>query len=161
MLSRWELCTSSEEETIRLGELVGTIIRPGDVVLLVGDLGAGKTRVAKGIVSAATGISQDEVVSPTFTLMNRFDGDFPVYHADLYRLEPGQVSGIGIEDVFEDQGALIVEWAEKSTDLHSDPLMMTIRYADEDDARCIMIAWDAEGCWNMRLMAVRDVYLLA
>ncbi len=95
MCERLEIETSSEEQTIELGAAVGKILRPGDVVLLVGDLGSGKTRLAKGIVAAATGVSPDEVVSPTFTLINCFEGDFPVHHADLYRLEPDAVGGIG------------------------------------------------------------------
>jgi tRNA threonylcarbamoyladenosine biosynthesis protein TsaE len=105
--------SSSEQETIRLGEALGTILKPLDTVLMIGQLGSGKTRLAKGMISAATGVSQNDVVSPTFTLINRFEGDFPVYHADLYRIESDQFDGIGLEDALEDGGALIGEWAER------------------------------------------------
>ncbi len=102
MPNRAEIHTTSELETIRLGAAVGTILEPLDRVLMIGKLGSGKTRLAKGMISAATGVSQNDVVSPTFTLINRFEGHFPVYHADLYRIESDQIDGIGLEDAAEE-----------------------------------------------------------
>ena len=79
----------SEEMTIKLGESIGRVLREADVVFLIGELGAGKTRMAKGIVSSATQTDPDEVVSPTFTLVNTYEGHLTISHADLYRIEAG------------------------------------------------------------------------
>ncbi len=128
MRKKLELNSSSEDETIRLGALIGGTVGPGDVILLIGDLGSGKTRFAKGIVSEAAGVDQDEVVSPTFTLINCFEGRFPVCHADLYRLKPEDLQDIGLEDTLDRGGAVVVEWAEKIRDFSEDPLMIFIMY---------------------------------
>lgn len=154
MLKTIEIRTSSEEETFELGCRIGKILRPEDVVLLLGDLGAGKTRLAKGIVSAATGVSQEEVVSPSFTLINRFEGRFPVHHADLYRLDADQIEGIGLEEALIEAGALIIEWAEKAPVLDPDALRVLITYGPADQARRILIQWVEEGIWNERIKDV-------
>lgn len=153
MVKSIEIRTFSEEETFRLGLGIGTILKPEDVVLLVGDLGAGKTRMAKGIVSGATRVSPDEVVSPSFTLVNRFDGDFPVHHADLYRIEAEQIEGIGLEEALEEGGALIVEWAEKAPLLDPDALLISIGYCADEQERRILIQWTEEGSWDERIEA--------
>ena len=154
MIASHEIRSSSEEETIELGTAIGEFLRAGDTILLLGELGSGKTRLAKGIISAAACIPDDEVVSPTFTLMNRFEGQFPVYHADLYRLEPDQIEGIGLEDAFEENGALIVEWAEKMTVMDADPLKISIYYAESRDGRLIVLEWLSEGSWHDRMAGV-------
>jgi len=146
--------SSSEEETVRLGQAVGRLLRPGDTVLLVGDLGTGKTRLAKGIVSAATGVDQDEVVSPSFTLINRFEGTFPVHHADLYRVEADDIPDIGLEYALEESGALVVEWPEKIGDFGEDALMISIEYQEDDLSRSIVIQWCPEGSWQSRIESV-------
>jgi tRNA threonylcarbamoyladenosine biosynthesis protein TsaE len=154
MLRTAEIHTASEQETIQLGEAIGTILRPLDNVLLIGQLGSGKTRLAKGMISAATGVSQKEVVSPTFTLINRFDGDFPVYHADLYRIESDQIDGIGLEDAQEEGGALIIEWAEKTKGFEEGALTISIDFGDEDDFRIIVLQWSDAGSWQERITEV-------
>jgi tRNA threonylcarbamoyladenosine biosynthesis protein TsaE len=154
MLNSMKIHSSSEEETIRLGEALGTILKPLDRVLMIGKLGSGKTRLAKGVISTATGVSQNEVVSPTFTLINRFEGDFPVYHADLYRIESDQIDGIGLEDTLEDGGALIIEWAEKAVRFEEDPLAIFIEYGDEEDFRNIVFQWSDNGSWPERIVEV-------
>jgi tRNA threonylcarbamoyladenosine biosynthesis protein TsaE len=146
--------SSSEQETIQLGEALGTILKPLDKVLMIGQLGSGKTRLAKGMISAATGVSQNEVVSPTFTLINRFEGDFPVYHADLYRIESDQIDGIGLEDAQEDGGALIIEWAEKAAGFDEDSLAIVIEFGDGDDFRDIGFQWSDNGSWPERIEEV-------
>ncbi len=148
-MKRFEIITSSEEETIRLGAAIGKLLRPGDVILLIGELGTGKTRLAKGIISVATGIDPDEVVSPTFTLVNCFEGPFQVCHADLYRIDSGQLEGIGLEDALDDGAALIVEWAEKILDLHQDPLTIFIDYGREENQRFFRLEWLETGVWNL------------
>lgn len=134
-----------------MGSAIGRILGPRDVVLLTGALGSGKTRLAKGIVSAAAKVPQEEVVSPTFTLVNTFEGDFPVNHADLYRVEPSHVAGIGLEDLLDEGGALVVEWAEKIPGLLEDPLEIDMSYTEDDNSRKIVLRWSAEGPWNRRL----------
>jgi tRNA threonylcarbamoyladenosine biosynthesis protein TsaE len=146
--------SSSEQETIRLGEALGTSLKPLDRVLMIGKLGSGKTRLAKGMISTATGVSQDEVVSPTFTLINRFEGVFPVYHADLYRIESDQIDGIGLEDALEEGGALIIEWAEKAVGCEEDSLAIFIEFGDEDDFRNIEFQWSDNGSWSERIVEV-------
>ena len=105
--------TASEAETIALGErLAGELPRRG-VVLLVGNLGAGKTTLAKGIVSGLGAAGEDEVSSPTFTLIHEY-GEGRVYHVDLYRLdEPREVATLGLDEIFERDGLVLIEWGER------------------------------------------------
>ena len=106
--------TSSADETRNLGKLLGKVLSAGDIVLLFGDLGAGKTTLVQG-VAAGLGVSQDEYVrSPTFTLINQYQGRVPVHHIDLYRIESAaDMVNIGLEDALDGEGAVLVEWAEK------------------------------------------------
>ena len=106
------LRTSSEEETIALGrELAKELVKP-ITVLLIGDLGAGKTTLTKGIVEGLGVADQDEVSSPTFTLIHEYGGD--VYHFDLYRLETeGQVATLGLQELLERDSVVLVEWGER------------------------------------------------
>ena len=151
MLKKYETVTSSEQETIRLGETIGKTLRPGDLILLIGELGAGKTRLAKGVVSAATGIDPQEVVSPTFTLINCFEGPFQVCHADLYRIDSQQIEGIGLEDALDGGAALVVEWAEKILDLNEDPLRIYIMYHEEENWRQFRLEWSEGAAWHDRM----------
>ena len=103
--------TRTEEETIALGRQLA----PGlsGAVLLIGNLGAGKTTFAKGIVAGRHAASEDEVSSPTFTLFHQY-GDPPVYHIDLYRLdEPRQVESLGLDELFSSGALVLLEWAER------------------------------------------------
>ena len=105
------IVTESAAETIELGRNFGELLKPGDVVALTGDLAAGKTTLIKGICDAL-GVNQD-VASPTFTLINEYEGEVPVYHMDCYR--ENSISGwidIGVEEYFYSDGIAIVEWAE-------------------------------------------------
>lgn len=104
--------TRSEEETIALGRQLGTALER--VVLLIGNLGAGKTTLAKGIVEGRNGTPADEVSSPTFTLIHQYGDEAPVYHIDLYRLdEPREVETLGLEDLFAGTSLVLLEWAER------------------------------------------------
>ncbi|MCA1960618.1 MAG: tRNA (adenosine(37)-N6)-threonylcarbamoyltransferase complex ATPase subunit type 1 TsaE [Desulfomonile sp.] len=154
----WELTTNSEAETIALGSAIGAVLRPGDVVMLEGELGSGKTRLAKGMVSAAADVPQDEVVSPTFTLVNTFEGAFPVHHADLYRLEPHQLGDLGFEDALDEGGALVIEWAEKLRDVRTDALLVVIRPAGSANSRLISIQCDPTGPWQERIEEIVESF---
>jgi tRNA threonylcarbamoyladenosine biosynthesis protein TsaE len=105
--------TRSEEETIALGrELAGELT--GGPVLLIGNLGAGKTTLAKGIVEGRRAASANEVSSPTFTLIHQYGEETPVYHVDLYRLdEASAVEKLGLEDLFASGALVLLEWAER------------------------------------------------
>lgn len=154
MVNRSTIHTRSEDETIRLGVAIGSTLRPGDIVFLIGELGTGKTRLAKGVISAATGADPDDVVSPTFTLVNVFEGTFPVYHADLYRIESDQIAGTGLDDAFEESGAVIVEWGEKGRFLEGEQLYVTIGYTSTDSGRHIVLEWSPAGTWHERMCTI-------
>ena len=105
--------TRSEEETIALGRDLAPTLSPG-AVLLIGNLGAGKTTLAKGIVGGLNATPADEISSPTFTLIHQYGDAAPVYHIDLYRLdEPRQVENLGLDDLFSSGSVVLLEWAER------------------------------------------------
>ena len=108
------LVTRSESETRERGRALAAELGPGDVVLLTGDLGMGKTVFARGI-AVGLGVPDDEVRSPTFTLVNRYDGGrCAVHHIDLYRIEKdGDLEELGLEEILAGEGVAIVEWAER------------------------------------------------
>jgi tRNA threonylcarbamoyladenosine biosynthesis protein TsaE len=105
--------TATEEATIALGErLAGELPRCG-VVLLIGNLGAGKTTLAKGIVAGRGAADPEEVSSPTFTLIHEYGGG-KVYHVDLYRLEePREVATLGLDELFDRDALVLIEWGER------------------------------------------------
>ena len=106
--------TSSTEETLKLGEKIGKLMVPGDIILLFGDLGAGKTTLTQGIAAGLDVEDGEYVRSPTFTLINEYSGRLPVYHIDLYRIESQEeMERLGLEEFFFGRGVTIVEWADK------------------------------------------------
>ncbi|MGN0056270.1 MAG: tRNA (adenosine(37)-N6)-threonylcarbamoyltransferase complex ATPase subunit type 1 TsaE [Atopobiaceae bacterium] len=108
--------SDSQESTIALGRVLGTILQPGDVLVLTGDLGAGKTQLTKGI-AAGMGVT-DDVTSPTFTIEMVYEGtSMPLYHFDLYRLDdPDQLEDTGLFDVLGADGPCVIEWGEQFSD---------------------------------------------
>lgn len=110
--------TASEPDTIALGERLAARLAPGTVVALTGQLGAGKTTLAKGIVRGLGAAEPDEVSSPTFTLIHEY-GDPPrVYHVDLYRLdEAAETESLGLEELFGRDAVVLVEWGERFPEL--------------------------------------------
>jgi len=124
--------TRSEEETIALGHRLAADLEEG-VVLLIGNLGAGKTTLAKGIVEGRNGTPADEVSSPTFTLIHQY-GD--IYHIDLYRLdEPREVESLGLDDLFASQSLVLIEWGERFPALLPRPRTEIRLRALPDDVR--------------------------
>jgi tRNA threonylcarbamoyladenosine biosynthesis protein TsaE len=106
--------TASEEETIALGERLAHELPPKGVVLLIGDLGAGKTTLAKGIVKGLGAAAPEEVSSPTFTLIHEYGSEGRVYHVDLYRLDHLRaVETLGLQDLFERDAIVLIEWGER------------------------------------------------
>lgn len=111
---RKELISNSPEETIELGAWLAARIQPPTLVMLYGSLGAGKTTLAKGIISGLGAARSEEVTSPTFTLVHAFQNRCRVYHVDLYRVEGAQdLETIGLEDLLSEPAIVVVEWAEK------------------------------------------------
>ena len=104
--------THSEQETAVVAATLARRLLPGTVVLLYGELGAGKTAFVRGFVEGV-GIAPDEVSSPTFTVIQQYGGDGRVYHVDLYRLEPGEVEDLGLEELPERGGLVCIEWADR------------------------------------------------
>jgi len=105
--------THSAEETIELGRQIARRLPRRGTVLLIGDLGAGKTMLAKGIISGLGAALPEDVSSPTFTLIHEY-GHGRVYHIDLYRLEkPAEVASLGLEEIFERDAVALIEWGER------------------------------------------------
>lgn len=110
--------TASEEETICLGERLAAELPRCGVVLLIGNLGAGKTTLAKGIVRGRGVAERDDVSSPTFTLIHEYGANAGVFHIDLYRLdEARQVATLGLEEIFDREALVLIEWGERFPEL--------------------------------------------
>jgi tRNA threonylcarbamoyladenosine biosynthesis protein TsaE len=108
-----KVITRSEAQTRARGEALARSLRPGDAVLLFGDLGMGKTVFARGL-ARGMGVDEEQVRSPSFTLVNRYAGRQPVYHIDLYRIErPEDLQELGLEEILGGDGVTVVEWAER------------------------------------------------
>lgn len=110
-----EVTTHSEEETIAFGRSLAEWLAPPKLVLLRGDLGAGKTTLVKGIAAGLSAAAEEDVTSPTFTLIHEYRGPSAVlYHIDLYRIDtPRQLETLGLDDLFTENAILLVEWGEK------------------------------------------------
>ncbi len=106
--------TTSEEATIALGEQLAALLPRKRVVLLIGNLGAGKTTMAKGMVRGLGAAEPEDVSSPTFTLIHEYGTEGRVYHIDLYRLdEPRQVATLGLDEIFDRDAVVLIEWGER------------------------------------------------
>jgi tRNA threonylcarbamoyladenosine biosynthesis protein TsaE len=110
-----EFITHSAEETIALGRTLVNLLTPPRIVLLRGDLGAGKTTLVKGIAAGFQAASEDDVTSPTFTLVHEYRGPTAnLYHIDLYRVDtPRQLETLGLDDLISENSVLLIEWGEK------------------------------------------------
>lgn len=135
--------TNSEEETIDLGRKIARELPQKSVVLLIGNLGAGKTTLAKGILSELGVAKADDVTSPTFTLIHEYsprDNSRRVYHIDLYRLETRQqVATLGLEEILDRESVVLVEWGERFPDLFPAGRIEIRLQALSDSARQITI----------------------
>jgi tRNA threonylcarbamoyladenosine biosynthesis protein TsaE len=130
-----QLTTHSPEQTQALGKRLGEIARPGDVILLVGKLGAGKTCLTQGI---AWGLGIDDyAASPSFVLVRELYGRLPLYHMDFYRLEKlEEIAELGLDEYFYGRGVSVVEWAEKALSLlPPENLLIEMDYIAESERR--------------------------
>lgn len=110
-----EFLTHSAEETIALGRTLAQALTPPKIVLLRGDLGAGKTTLVKGIAAGFQAASEEDVTSPTFTLVHEYRGPHAsLFHIDLYRVDtPRQLETLGLDDLIGENSVLLIEWGEK------------------------------------------------
>jgi tRNA threonylcarbamoyladenosine biosynthesis protein TsaE len=112
--------THGEEETIELGRRIAATLPKRAVVLLIGNLGAGKTTLAKGIIGGLNAAEPEDVTSPTFTLIHEY-GEGRVYHIDLYRLDRAeQVATLGLDEIFDREAVVLIEWGERFPQLLPD-----------------------------------------
>lgn len=109
------LCIPSPETMMELGKVLGELVRPGNVVALVGELGVGKTTMVQGMAQGL-GI-EDQLTSPTFTLIKEYSGRLKLYHIDVYRLEdPEEILDLGLEEILMGDGVVVLEWADQIRD---------------------------------------------
>jgi tRNA threonylcarbamoyladenosine biosynthesis protein TsaE len=136
--------TRSATETRAVGAAIASCLAPGDVVVLGGDLGSGKTTIAQGIATAL-GVTEP-VVSPTFAIVREYEGRLPVTHVDVYRLDRIQeLHDLGLDEIFDGTRVVLVEWGELVAPvLPGDRVVVRLRHDDDDDdARTIEVI--AEG----------------
>lgn len=146
----FSVITSSTGQTEETGRVLGTLLEPGDLVCLFGDLGAGKTHFSYGVAQGLQ-VRDQYVTSPTFTFVNEYEGRIPFYHIDLYRLkDPSELESIGFEEYIESDGATVIEWAERAEDeLPDDKLNVYLSHVSENSRE---IGFFAEGERYQRLV---------
>ena len=128
----WVVDTEGEGETEALGERLAPCLAPGDILALHGELGAGKTCLVRGI-ARGLGIEEGNVASPSFTLINEYPGRVPLVHLDGYRLDSAEAfEELGVDDYFEGEGILVIEWAEEVPDLPAERMDIAIQWVDEN-----------------------------
>jgi tRNA threonylcarbamoyladenosine biosynthesis protein TsaE len=127
--------TRSEEETVAAGERLGRALLAGDVVLLTGQLGAGKTAFVRGM-ARGIGAPPDDVTSPTFTLIQEYAGGrATLHHVDLYRLEPAEIADLGLDELISGDGIVAIEWSERWRARPDDAIEVRIDDAGGDQRR--------------------------
>jgi tRNA threonylcarbamoyladenosine biosynthesis protein TsaE len=148
-MKTWEIVTERPEETQDWGAALGERAEPGDIYLLIGDLGTGKTCFTQGI---ARGLGvEDPIISPTFILVREYVGRLMLYHIDLYRLEEPEVRDLGLEDYLFADGVCAIEWAERAASVFpADNLTVRFRYLDENRRA---IRFEAHSPRYQRLLA--------
>lgn len=142
--------SSLPQDTLRVGEIIGKRAQPGDVILLSGDLGTGKTWLTKGIAKGL-GVPPDyPVTSPTFSFVHEYPGRLLLYHVDLYRLE-GDIdwSVLGLEEYIFSEGVTVIEWAERLPAFLQPPYFLKILISFANGGRKIELVTNIEHFKNM------------
>jgi tRNA threonylcarbamoyladenosine biosynthesis protein TsaE len=130
-----QFITRSAEETFELGKKIGEQLNSRAVFLLSGDLGSGKTVFAKGVAEGLD-IDSTDVTSPTFTLVNIYDGRLRLYHIDLYRLDEGASPELGLEEILDEERAVvIIEWAERLNFAPDGAIKIEINYLSDSERK--------------------------
>jgi tRNA threonylcarbamoyladenosine biosynthesis protein TsaE len=148
-VSEREIQSNSSDETISIGREIGASLKAPVLILLTGELGAGKTTLTKGIASGAGAAHQEEITSPTFTLIHKYTGNPKlsaspaVYHIDLYRIESRQdLETLGLDDIFNERAIVIVEWPERLNQPTNWPIVRIKLEHVAEDVRKITIRRD-------------------
>jgi tRNA threonylcarbamoyladenosine biosynthesis protein TsaE len=136
-----DITTNSAEETIAFGRTLAKLLAPPKVVLLRGDLGAGKTTLVKGIAAGFEAAAEEDVTSPTFTLVHEYRGPrATLYHIDLYRVDtPRELETLGLDDLHSERSVLLIEWGEKFPRLQRERDMEISLEPDGENRRRIRI----------------------
>lgn len=133
-----KVVTTSAEETLAFGRRLAHELRPPLLVFLSGELGAGKTTLAKGIIGGLGAAREEDVTSPTFTLVHEFRGPVRVFHVDLYRIEGcADLQSLGLDDLFASPAIVLIEWPEKWTILSDWPVLRIRLAALPDETHSI------------------------
>ncbi len=138
MVKKMRIELNGLDETDRFGKKLGSFLKPGDTIALIGDLGTGKTTLTKSI-ALGMGI-EDRVTSATFTLINVYEGKIPMYHFDVYRLDNiSEMDYMGFDEYFYGDGVSVVEWADKIVDFLPEEYLEIIFERISEDSRIITI----------------------
>lgn len=140
------LVLTDEAATDRLGGQIAALLQPGDVLALVGDLGAGKTRLSKAI-ALALGADAGSINSPTFTLIQEYPASLTIRHCDVYRLrDPSEFADLGLDELFDEQGVAIVEWADRVTEyLPRERLELQLVASGANERTLTLLGWGSRG----------------
>jgi tRNA threonylcarbamoyladenosine biosynthesis protein TsaE len=132
--------TNTVDETIDIGIKIGKALRPGDIVCLDGDLGSGKTHLTKGI-ALGLGIS-DHITSPTFNIVNEYEGRLKFYHFDVYRVnDPDEIAAIGFDEYIFSDAASVIEWSDYIRELIPEEHIQIIIKKESETRRNISVEW--------------------
>ncbi len=132
-MSSWSVVSDGESQTLDLGWKLGRLLQQSTLVLLQGDLGAGKTVFARGIARGLGVDPQIPITSPTFTLMNHYHGRLDLYHFDLYRLsDPDELIELGFDDYAYGSGVALIEWPEKLDNPETPGLWVDLKRIDDE-----------------------------
>ena len=142
----WQFNSNSEAETTRLGHAIATVLKPQDVIALVGDLGTGKTRLVQAIAEGL-GVDREDVNSPTFVLIQHYDGRLTLHHLDVYRLrDEDEFLDLGVDELFDGDGATLVEWADKVSDAIPEEALWVHGLVTGQDSRQFDFSGSYRGC---------------
>lgn len=144
--------SNSESDTTAIAAAVAHLARPGDMIILSGEMGAGKTAFVRGFAAALGVTEEDEVASPTFVLVHTYTtGRTPIHHADLYRLGTlGEVADLGLREMVDMGAIAVVEWGDVAIEVLGECLVITLTHDEDDlDARDIDIRVEGHG-WDTR-----------
>jgi tRNA threonylcarbamoyladenosine biosynthesis protein TsaE len=153
-----DLRSDSVATTHAIAGVIAGLVRPRDIIVLAGDMGAGKTAFTVGFTRALGVSEDDQVSSPTFTLVHSYNsGRIPVLHADLYRLNSmAEVADLGLREQVDLGAVALVEWGDVAADVIGDSLTIELSHDEnDDDARDIVISVDGHG-WDTRWDKLRD-----
>jgi tRNA threonylcarbamoyladenosine biosynthesis protein TsaE len=144
--------STSLENTRAIAAAIAKLVRPRDIIVLAGDMGAGKTAFVAGFADAMGVTDDDQVSSPTFTLVHTYStGRLPIHHADVYRLTTlGEVADLGLREMADMGAVVLVEWGDVAREVLGDALVVSLAHDDDDpDARDVTVSVDGHG-WDTR-----------